>query len=74
MVATGEETGQLPALLGKSALYYEQQVDATVTALSSLLEPILIVFMGIIAAAIIVSLYLPIFNLGRVIRSSAGGF
>jgi len=74
MVATGEETGQLPALLGKSALYYEQQVDATVTALSSLLEPILIVFMGMIAAAIIVSLYLPIFNLGRAIRSGAGAF
>jgi len=74
MVATGEETGQLPALLGKSALYYEQQVDATVTALSSLLEPVLIVFMGMIAAAIIVSLYLPIFNLGRAIRSGAGAF
>jgi len=74
MVATGEETGQLPAMLGKSALYYEQQVDITVTALSTLLEPILIVFMGLIGAAIIVSLYLPIFGLGRAIRSGAGAF
>jgi type IV pilus assembly protein PilC len=74
MVATGEETGQLPAMLGKSALYYEQQVDATVNALSTLLEPILIVFMGLIGAGIIVSLYLPIFNLGRAVRSGGGAF
>lgn len=74
MIGTGEETGQLPAMLDKSALYYEQQVDITVAALSTILEPILIVIMGIIAAGIIVSLYLPIFNLGRVIRSGAGAF
>lgn len=74
MVGTGEETGQLPQMLGKSALYYEQQVDTTVAALSTLLEPILIVIMGIIAGAIIISLYLPIFNLGRAIRGGAKGF
>ena len=74
MVATGEETGQLPAMLGKSALYYEQQVDATVTALSTILEPVLIVIMGLVGAGIIVALYLPIFGLGRAIRSGAGGF
>ena len=74
MVGTGEETGQLSAMLGKSALYYEQQVDTTVAALSTILEPILIVIMGMVGAAIIVALYLPIFNLGRAVRGGAGGF
>ena len=74
MVATGEETGQLPAMLGKSALYYEQQVDITVAALSSILEPVLIVIMGFIGAGIILALYLPIFSLGRAVRAGAGAF
>jgi len=74
MIGTGEETGQLPAMLAKSALYYEQQVESTVNALSTIIEPILIVIMGIIAASIIVSLYLPIFNIGRAIRGGAAGF
>lgn len=73
MTATGEETGRLPELLNKAALYYEQQVDATVNALSSLLEPLLIVVMGAIAGGIIIALYLPIFNLGRAIRGGASG-
>jgi len=74
MVGTGEETGQLSAMLGKSALYYEQQVDAIVAGLSTILEPILIVIMGLVGAAIIVALYLPIFSLGRAVRGGAGGF
>jgi type IV pilus assembly protein PilC len=74
MVATGEESGQLAAMLGKSALYYEQQVDATVNALSPLLEPIMIVIVGIMAGAIIISLYLPIFGLGRAVMGGAGRF
>ena len=74
MVGTGEETGQLSAMLAKSALYYEQQVDTIVAALSTILEPILIVIMGMVGAAIIVALYLPIFNLGRAVRGGAGGF
>jgi len=74
MIGTGEETGQLPAMLDKSALYYEQQVDITVAALSTILEPILIVIMGFIAASIIISLYLPIFNLGRAVQAGGGAF
>jgi len=65
MIVTGEETGKLPELLSKTALYYEQQVENTVAALSSLLEPLLIATVGIIAGTIILALYLPIFNLGR---------
>jgi len=68
MVATGEETGKLPDLLEKAATYYEQQVDNTVNALSTLLEPILITLLGAIAGFVIISLYLPIFNIGRALR------
>jgi type IV pilus assembly protein PilC len=65
MIMTGEETGKLPELLNKTALYYEQQVENMVATLSSLLEPLLIAVVGIISGAVIIALYLPIFNLGR---------
>jgi type IV pilus assembly protein PilC len=48
--------------------YYEQQVDSTVTALASLIEPIMIVVVGAAAGAIIIALYLPIFNLGHAVQ------
>lgn len=68
LVATGEESGTLPAMLGKAALYYEQQVDNTVATLSTLIEPIMIVVMGAIAGAVIFALYLPIFTLGQALK------
>jgi type IV pilus assembly protein PilC len=68
LVATGEESGTLPSMLGKAALYYEQQVDNTVATLSSLIEPVLIVVMGAIAGAVIFALYLPIFTLGQAVK------
>jgi type IV pilus assembly protein PilC len=71
LVATGEESGTLPAMLGRAALYYEQQVDNTVATLSTLIEPIMIVIMGAIAGSVIFALYLPIFSLGQAFR---GGF
>jgi len=71
MIVTGEETGKLPELLNKTALYYEQQVDSAVATLSSLLEPLLIAVVGALAGAIIIALYLPIFNLGHAM-SGAG--
>jgi type IV pilus assembly protein PilC len=68
LVATGEESGTLPAMLGKAALYYEQQVDNAVATLSTLIEPVMIVVMGAIAGGIIFALYLPIFTLGQALR------
>jgi type IV pilus assembly protein PilC len=68
LVATGEESGTLPTMLGKAAVYYEQQVDNTVATLSTLIEPIMIVIMGAIAGGVIFALYLPIFTLGQAIR------
>ena len=68
LVATGEESGTLPAMLGKAPLYYEQQVDNAVATLSTLIEPVMIVVMGAIAGSIIFALYLPIFTLGQALR------
>jgi type IV pilus assembly protein PilC len=67
-VATGEESGTLPAMLARAAGYYEQQVDATVATLSTLIEPVMIVVMGAIAGGVIFALYLPIFSLGQAMR------
>ena len=68
LVASGEESGALAALLGKAAVYYEAQVDATVAALSTLVEPIMILVLGGIAGSVIFALYMPIFNLGQAMR------
>jgi type IV pilus assembly protein PilC len=63
MVAVGEETGQLEHMLTKVADFYEAEVDAKVKALTSLLEPVMIVFVGGIVGFIVISMYLPIFSL-----------
>src|SRR4051794_41267421 len=60
MVSVGEETGQLETMLGKVADFYEAEVDAKVKALTALLEPIMIVFVGGIVGFIVISMYLPI--------------
>lgn len=70
LVATGEESGTLPAMLARAAGYYEQQVDNAVATLSTLIEPIMIVIMGGIAGGVIFALYLPIFSLGQAIKGS----
>ena len=69
-VATGEESGTLPAMLARAASYYEQQVDNTVATLSTLIEPIMIVVMGALAGGVIFALYLPIFSLGQAIKGT----
>ena len=63
MVAVGEETGQLEHMLGKIADFYEAEVDAKVKALTSLIEPIMIIFVGAVVGFIVISMYLPIFSI-----------
>jgi len=63
MVAVGEETGQLENMLGKIADFYETEVDAKIKALTSLIEPLMIVFVGGIVGFIVIAMYLPIFSL-----------
>jgi type IV pilus assembly protein PilC len=63
MVAVGEETGQLELMLGKIADFYEAEVDAKIKALTSLIEPLMIMFVGGVVGFIVISMYLPIFEL-----------
>jgi type IV pilus assembly protein PilC len=68
MVAVGEETGQLEHMLTKVADFYETEVDAKVKALTSLIEPLMICFVGAVVGFIVISMYLPIFSLYDKIR------
>ena len=68
MVAVGEETGQLEQMLDKIADFYEAEVDAKVKALTSLIEPMMIVFVGGMVGVIVISMYLPIFVIYDKIR------
>lgn len=67
MIAVGEETGAVDSMLDKVAQFYDQEVNDTVDALTSLLEPLLIAFMGMTVGGILVALYLPMFNLVNVV-------
>ncbi|HEX4355108.1 MAG TPA: type II secretion system F family protein, partial [Polyangiales bacterium] len=68
MMAVGEETGALDEMLDKIADFYDQEVEATVNALTSLIEPILIVVMGVVIGGMIISLYLPMFDVINLIK------
>ena len=63
MIAVGEETGALDTMLSKIADFYEDEVDTAVENLMSLLEPVMIVFLGVVIGGIVVSMYLPMFDL-----------
>ncbi|MCB2154745.1 type II secretion system F family protein [bacterium] len=67
MVAVGEETGAIDQMLTKVAEAYEREVDDTVNALASILEPIMIVFLGAIVGLIVIALYLPLFSIPKVV-------
>jgi type IV pilus assembly protein PilC len=67
MCAIGEESGSVDHMLGKAADFYEAEVDDMVAGLSSLMEPIIIVFLGGLIGGIVVAMYLPIFKLGQVV-------
>ncbi|MBN2113817.1 MAG: type II secretion system F family protein [Acidimicrobiia bacterium] len=68
MMAVGEETGALDAMLAKVADFYDQEVDDSVNALTSLIEPFLIVVMGVGVGGILISLYLPMFSIANLIQ------
>ncbi len=68
MMAVGEETGALDTMLSKVADFYDQEVDDTVSALTSLIEPLLIIVMGVAVGGILIALYLPMFNIANLIQ------
>jgi len=67
MVAIGEESGALDSMLGKVADFYEAEVDEAVESLSSLMEPMIMVILGVLIGGLVVAMYLPIFKLGSVV-------
>jgi len=67
MVAIGEESGSIDTMLGKVADWYEQEVDDAVDALTSLLEPAIMAFLGVVIGGIVIGMYLPIFKMGQVV-------
>ena len=67
MIAVGESTGALDAMLGKIADFYEDEVDQAVAAMTSLLEPMMMVFLGTIIGFIVIAMYLPIFKMASVV-------
>jgi len=67
MTAIGEESGALDTMLDKVATYFEDEVDNAVDSLTSLLEPIIMAFLGIVVGGLIIAMYLPIFQLGQVV-------
>lgn len=67
MVAIGEESGELDTMLGKVADFYEAEVDDAVAALSSLMEPLIMAFLGVVVGGLVVAMYLPIFKMGAAV-------
>ncbi len=63
MMQVGEESGSLPKVLERTAMYYERKVDATITAVMGLLEPLMIVVVGAVVLVVVLALYLPIFSM-----------
>jgi type IV pilus assembly protein PilC len=68
MIAVGEQTGGLDAMLSKIADFYDQEVDAAVGALISVLEPVMIVVLGVVVGGMIVAMYLPIFDMVNAVQ------
>ena len=67
LISVGEQTGQLDEMFGSVATYYEEEFDQTVDNMSSLIEPIMIVFMGVMIGGLMIAMYSPIFNVGALI-------
>ena len=67
MVAIGEESGSIDQMLGKVADFYEEEVDNAVDAMSSLLEPLIMAILGVLIGGLVVAMYLPIFQMGKVV-------
>jgi type IV pilus assembly protein PilC len=68
MIAVGEQTGQLEKMLSKIADFYDEQVDTAVAGMTSLIEPMVIVFLGVIVGGIVIALFMPIFKITEIIN------
>jgi type IV pilus assembly protein PilC len=68
MIRVGEETGELERMLGKVADFYEDEVDAAIQSLTSIIEPLLMIFIGFIVGIIVIAMYLPMFKILTLIQ------
>lgn len=73
MVAAGEATGKIDAMLEKMADFWDEEIEAMLDALTSLIEPLLIVFLGVIVGGIVIAMFLPIFKLNEVVSQNSSG-
>jgi type IV pilus assembly protein PilC len=67
MIAVGESTGALDTMLEKIADFYDEEVDQAVTNLTAMIEPIMMVFLGVTIGGLVISMYLPIFKMGSLV-------
>ncbi|MEO6741983.1 MAG: type II secretion system F family protein, partial [Chthoniobacteraceae bacterium] len=70
MVAAGESTGKIDTMLEKMADFWDEEIEAMLAALTSLLEPLLIVFLGVIVGGIVIAMFLPIFKLSDIVSGN----
>ncbi len=73
MVSAGESTGKIDTMLEKMADFWDEEIEAMLDALTSLIEPLLIVFLGVIVGGIVIAMFLPIFKLNEVVSQSGNG-
>ena len=73
MIAAGESTGKIDTMLEKMADFWDEEIEATLDALTSLIEPMLIVFLGVIVGGIVIAMFLPIFKLNEVVSQNRPG-
>lgn len=73
MIKIGEETGELEKMLGKIADFYEDEVDTAIAALTSIIEPLMMIGVGAIVGVIVISMYLPMFSMYKLVSQSGGG-
>ena len=72
MISAGEQTGNIDNMLERVATFLDEEVEAMLSGLMSLLEPLLIVFLGLLIGTMVVCMYLPIFNLGNIVSGHGG--
>jgi type IV pilus assembly protein PilC len=68
MVAVGEESGSVDTMLSKVADFYDDEIEATADALTSLIEPVLITFLGVVVGGMVIALYMPIFSIATAVK------
>src|SRR2546423_5746160 len=73
MVSAGEATGKIDNMLEKMADFWDEEIEAMLDALTSLIEPLLIVFLGVIVGGIVIAMFLPIFKLNEVVSQNSSG-